>query len=87
LGTGRRFDSIWLTAHWIVDHTSHLYDEAIAAGSDHALVIADLAAARPTPNPRKTSSNRYACMRSVVLTTRGTSDQATRAAVGTDAHA
>lgn len=41
-GTGRRFDSIWLTSHWTVRHIEHLYDEGIAAGSDHAVVIADL---------------------------------------------
>jgi len=44
-GTGRLFDSIWLTAHWTVQHISHLYDEGIAAGSDHALVVADPPAA------------------------------------------
>ena len=44
-GTGRRFDSIWLTGHWTVQHISHLYDDGIAAGSDHALVITDLATA------------------------------------------
>jgi hypothetical protein len=43
-GTGRRFDSIWLTEHWTVQHISHLYDEGIAAGSYHAVVVADLVA-------------------------------------------
>jgi hypothetical protein len=38
-GTGRRFDSIWLTGHWTVRHIRHLYDEGIAAGSDHAVVV------------------------------------------------
>lgn len=42
-GTGRRFDSIWITGHWIVPHIAHLYNEGIAAGSDHAAVVADLA--------------------------------------------
>jgi hypothetical protein len=42
-GTGRRFDSIWVTGHLVVQHIAHLYDEAIAAGSDHAIVVADLA--------------------------------------------
>jgi hypothetical protein len=42
-GTARRFDSIWITGHWVVQHIAHLYDEAIAAGSDHAIVVADLA--------------------------------------------
>jgi endonuclease/exonuclease/phosphatase (EEP) superfamily protein YafD len=41
-GTGRRFDSIWITGHWTVRHVAHLYDEGIAAGSDHAAVVADL---------------------------------------------
>jgi hypothetical protein len=44
-GTGRRFDSIWITRHWTVQHISHLYDEGIAAGSDHAVIVADLARA------------------------------------------
>lgn len=43
-GTGRRFDSIWMTRHWTVSHIDHLYDEGIAAGSDHAVIVADLAA-------------------------------------------
>jgi hypothetical protein len=33
---------IWLTAHWTVQHIDHLYDDAIAAGSDHAPVVVDL---------------------------------------------
>jgi exonuclease III len=44
-GTGWRFDSIWITGHWVVQRIAHLYDEAIAAGSDHAIVVADLAGA------------------------------------------
>jgi hypothetical protein len=44
-GTGRRLDSIWLTGHWTVQHISHLYDDGIAAGSDRALVVTDLATA------------------------------------------
>jgi endonuclease/exonuclease/phosphatase family metal-dependent hydrolase len=44
-GTGRRFDSIWITGHWTVRHIAHLYDEGIAAGSDHAVVVADLTGA------------------------------------------
>jgi hypothetical protein len=51
-GTGRLFDSIWITAHWTVQHISHLYDEGIAAGSDHALVVADLPPHNHT-DPRK----------------------------------
>jgi hypothetical protein len=38
--------------HWTVQHISHLYDEGIAAGSDHALVVADLPPHNHT-NPRK----------------------------------
>ena len=41
-GTGRRFDAIWATRHWAVQSVHHLYDEGIAAGSDHAVVVADL---------------------------------------------
>jgi hypothetical protein len=47
-GTGRRFDSIWITRHWTVLHISHLYDEGIAAGSDHAVIVADLTHADTT---------------------------------------
>jgi DNA (cytosine-5)-methyltransferase 1 len=42
LGTGRRFDSVWVSRHWVVRHIEHLYDEGIAAGSDHAPVMVDL---------------------------------------------
>jgi hypothetical protein len=41
-GMGRRFDSIWVSHHWIVRHIEHLYEEGIAAGSDHAPVVVDL---------------------------------------------
>jgi endonuclease/exonuclease/phosphatase family metal-dependent hydrolase len=41
-GNGMRFDSIWGTRHWAVQNIDHLYDDARAAGSDHAIVIADL---------------------------------------------
>jgi exonuclease III len=41
-GSCMRFDSIWVTRHWAVQHIDHLYYDAIAAGSDHAVVIADL---------------------------------------------
>jgi hypothetical protein len=43
-GTGRRFDCIWLSHHWSVQRIDHLYDSGIAAGSDHAVVVADLVA-------------------------------------------
>jgi hypothetical protein len=42
LGTGRRFDSVWVSHHWFVRHIEHLYEEGIAAGSDHAPVVVDL---------------------------------------------
>jgi endonuclease/exonuclease/phosphatase family metal-dependent hydrolase len=48
-GTGRRFDAIWATRHWTVESVHHLYEQGITAGSDHAVVIADLALA---PEPR-----------------------------------
>jgi hypothetical protein len=42
LGTGRRFDSVWVSRHWVVRHIEHFYEEGIAAGSDHAPVVVDL---------------------------------------------
>jgi endonuclease/exonuclease/phosphatase (EEP) superfamily protein YafD len=41
-GTGRRFDCVWVSRHWVVRHIEHLYKEGIAAGSDHAPVVVDL---------------------------------------------
>jgi hypothetical protein len=41
-GNPRRFDSIWVSRHWVVRHIEHLYEEGIAAGSDHAPVMVDL---------------------------------------------
>jgi Endonuclease/Exonuclease/phosphatase family len=41
-GTERRFDSVWVSHHWVVRHIEHLYEKGIAAGSDHASVIVDL---------------------------------------------
>jgi hypothetical protein len=41
-GTGRRFDSVWISRRWVVRHIEHLYKEGIEAGSDHAPVIVDL---------------------------------------------
>lgn len=41
-GNPRRFDSIWISDHWLVKDVRYLYDEGVAAGSDHALVVADL---------------------------------------------
>lgn len=65
-GTGRLFDSIWLTAHWTVQHISHLYDEGIAAGSDHALVVADLPPHNHT-DPRKDQQQPRASVRHYLL--------------------
>jgi len=36
-----RYDQIWLSPQFKVKKVEHLYDEAIAAGTDHALVIAE----------------------------------------------
>jgi endonuclease/exonuclease/phosphatase family metal-dependent hydrolase len=41
-GTDRRFDSIWVSKHFHVRNVQYLYEKAIAAGSDHAAVVADL---------------------------------------------
>jgi len=41
-GNPRRFDSVWVSRHWVVRHIEHLYEEGIAAGSDHAPVMVDL---------------------------------------------
>jgi exonuclease III len=35
-GNPRRFDSVWVSRHWVVRHIEHLYDKGRAAGSDHA---------------------------------------------------
>ncbi|WP_248965634.1 endonuclease/exonuclease/phosphatase family protein [Sphaerisporangium perillae] len=49
-GTARRFDSVWISRHWTVRRIQHLYDEGIAAGSDHAPVVVDLdLTPKPTP--------------------------------------
>lgn len=42
-GTPRRFDSIWISDHWSVKDVRYLYGEGLAAGSDHAVVMADMA--------------------------------------------
>ena len=34
--------SVWVSRHWVVRHIEHLYEEGIAAGSDHAPVMVDL---------------------------------------------
>jgi hypothetical protein len=41
-GPDGRFDSVWVSRHWVVQHIEHLYQEGIAAGSDRAPVMVDL---------------------------------------------
>jgi hypothetical protein len=41
-GNPRRFDSVWVSRHWVVRHIEHLYEEGLEAGSDHAPVMVDL---------------------------------------------
>jgi len=42
--TACRYDFIYLTHHFAVEHVAYLMDEAVKAGSDHALVAARLRA-------------------------------------------
>ena len=41
-GVPCRYDFIYVTPDFTVSHVDYLYREAIEAGSDHALVVADL---------------------------------------------
>lgn len=41
-GGKKRYDYIMIPSHWKVKHIEYRYEEAIDAGSDHAIVIADL---------------------------------------------
>jgi endonuclease/exonuclease/phosphatase family metal-dependent hydrolase len=41
-GIDRRYDAMWVSAGFGVEHVEYLYDKSIDAGSDHALVVADL---------------------------------------------
>ena len=41
-GAGRRFDSIWATSEFMLGTMDTFYAEALAAGSDHALLRADV---------------------------------------------
>lgn len=45
-GIARRFDAIWATSHWKINGIDHLYDAAVQAGSDHAIVLTDLGLVR-----------------------------------------
>jgi endonuclease/exonuclease/phosphatase family metal-dependent hydrolase len=48
-GTGRRFDSLWVSPHFDVLHVDYPYKASVAAGSDHSAVVADLRL-RTTPD-------------------------------------
>ncbi|MGB5675554.1 MAG: hypothetical protein WBO43_13495, partial [Gemmatimonadota bacterium] len=37
-----RYDAIWASPEWRVDEVRYLFEEAVDAGSDHALVYADV---------------------------------------------
>jgi hypothetical protein len=41
-GKDRRFDSVWVSRHWVVRNIDHPYEKGIKAGSDHAPVVVDL---------------------------------------------
>lgn len=41
-GAGRRFDSMWATNDFVLAGMTTHYEEALAAGGDHALIVADL---------------------------------------------
>jgi exonuclease III len=51
-GTDRRFDSIWVSPQFEVDAVTYPYAECIAAGSDHAAVVADLTLPRTRQIPK-----------------------------------
>lgn len=36
-----RYDAVWLSDHFEVDSVEYLYEESVAAGTDHALVLVD----------------------------------------------
>jgi hypothetical protein len=38
----RRYDAIWANPHFRVGNVEYLYEQGVAAGTDHALVVADL---------------------------------------------
>jgi hypothetical protein len=38
----RRYDAIWATDDFVVVDVRYHYEDAVQAGSDHALVLADL---------------------------------------------
>jgi endonuclease/exonuclease/phosphatase family metal-dependent hydrolase len=46
-GNDRRFDAIWASPEFHVDNVDYPYDDCLAAGSDHAAVIADLNITHP----------------------------------------
>jgi endonuclease/exonuclease/phosphatase family metal-dependent hydrolase len=48
--TACRYDFIYASSHFAVDEVTYLMDEAVKAGSDHALVIAQLRDGEPLSN-------------------------------------
>jgi len=42
IGNARRYDAVWISGHFGVEEVIYLYEESVVAGSDHALVVADL---------------------------------------------
>lgn len=42
VGGPRRFDQVWATPEFAVHDVQYLYEEACAAGSDHAVLVVDL---------------------------------------------
>lgn len=42
IGNPRRYDAVWMSDHYEVSNVIYPYDESVAAGSDHSLVVADL---------------------------------------------
>jgi endonuclease/exonuclease/phosphatase family metal-dependent hydrolase len=51
-GTPRRFDSIWVSDDFAVINISYLYADGFVAGSDHAVVVADLELRSPSEQDR-----------------------------------
>ncbi len=41
-GNARRYDAVWVSNHFDVKNVAYPYEESIASGSDHSLVLAEL---------------------------------------------
>lgn len=41
-GNARRYDAVWVSNHYDVHNVKYLYEESVASGSDHSLVVVDL---------------------------------------------